>query len=132
MNTFTASFSPTLAERRWATGVHLGALVLAFFTSWMAGLAGALGAGVVVLVRPADSAFVAEHAKEAFNFNFSMFLYAIIATVLAFVTLGLGLIIILPIALILGVVWVVCTILAAMKANDGLMYRYPLALRLWR
>ena len=122
-----------LAERRWAAGVHVAALILAFLTSWAAGIAGMVAAAVVILLKPANgSAFVELHAKEAFNFNLSMFLYMLIAYVLAFVTLGIGLLVILPVGLVFVVVWLVCSIKAAMRANDGLTYRYPLTFRLWQ
>lgn len=131
MNTFTNP--QELAERRWAAGVHVAALLLAFLTSWAAGIAGMVAAAVVILLKPANgSAFVELHAKEAFNFNLSMFLYMLIAYVLAFVTLGIGLLVILPVGLVFVVVWLVCSIKAAMRANDGLTYRYPLTFRLWQ
>ena len=122
-----------LAERRWAAGVHVAALLLAFLTSWAAGIAGMVAAAVVIFLKPANgSAFVELHAKEAFNFNLSMFLYMLIAYVLAFVTLGIGLLVILPVGLVFVVVWLVCSIKAAMRANDGLTYRYPLTFRFWQ
>lgn len=121
-----------VGERRWAVGVHLGALALALMTSWAAGLAGMVGAAVVLWVRPLNSAFVAEHAKEAFNFNLSMFLYATLGFVFAVVTLGAGLAIVLPLWAVLALVWVVCTCVAAMRASDGRAYRYPVTMRLWR
>ena len=88
--------------------------------------------------------FVAAHAREAFNFNFSMFLYACAvcaigmlllgATVL---TLGIGLIVTLPAGLALlvaiagiAVMWLVCSIVATIKAWNGEDYRYPLTIRL--
>lgn len=120
-------------ERRWAAGVHVAALLLAFLTSWAAGLAGMAGAAAVLLLKPANgSPFVEAHAKEAFNFNLSMFLYTAVAWVLAFVTLGLGLIVILPLVLVFALVWIICTIVAAMRASDGQAYRYPFTIRLWR
>jgi uncharacterized Tic20 family protein len=123
----------TTEERRWAAGTHVASLILAFLTSWAAGLAGMLGAAAVLLLKPANgSPFVEQHAKEAFNFNLSMFVYWLLGWILAVVTLGLGLIVILPIALVLAIVWVVCSIKAAMNASDGQEYRYPFTFRVWR
>lgn len=123
----------TTEERRWAAGVHVASLVLALLTSWAAGLAGMLGAAAVLLLKPSNgSTFVEQHAKEAFNFNLSMFVYWMLGWILAVVTLGLGLIVILPIALVLAIVWVVCSIKAAMNASDGLAYNYPFTFRVWR
>ncbi|TWI04938.1 hypothetical protein IP90_01080 [Luteimonas cucumeris] len=126
------TLSPSLSDRQWAAGAHVTALVLALITSWFAGIAGTLGAlGVWMLVRD-KSPFAAEHAKEALNFNLSMFLYAAIAVVVVIFTLGIGIIVALPVWLVLGLVWLVCSLIAAFKAYDGQSYRYPLTIRLFR
>ena len=137
--------SPTLSERQWAAAAHGGALVLAVLTSWAAGLAGALAAfGVWMVVRDRDG-FAAAHAKEALNFNLSMFLYAVAAGAVGIglvgatvFTLGLGAIVTIPAGLLLLLVlaglaatWLVCSILATLRAFDGQPYRYPLTLRLF-
>ncbi|MCR6662528.1 MAG: DUF4870 domain-containing protein [Luteimonas sp.] len=131
-------------ERQWAALAHAGALALALLTSWTAGFAGMLAAIAVYLLKKDESAFIAEHAREAFNFNLSMFLYMcavciagallIGATVL---TLGIGIILTLPTGLILlavaaavAVAWLVCSIIATVKAWNGESYRYPLTIRL--
>jgi uncharacterized Tic20 family protein len=138
--------SPTSDERHWAAYAHLAALILALLTSWMAGLAGVVGAGIVYLLKRDTSPFVAAHAREAVNFNLSMFIYSCIAAVLAVVlvgatvlTLGIGLILTLPAGILLVVVgcvialvWLVCSLIAASKAWNGEPYRYPLTLRLLR
>ena len=134
----------TGSERQWAMLAHVSALVLALCTSWIAGVAGMLGAGIVYLLKRDASPFVAAHAREAFNFNLSMFLYAAIAAVLAFVlvgatvlTLGLGIILTAPAGIVLALVilaislmWLVCSIVAALKAWSGEPYRYPLTIRI--
>ena len=95
--------STSTSERQWAAMAHVGALVLALLTSWFAGFAGMLGAGLVYLVKRDDSAFVAGHAREALNFNLSMFIYAVVAIAIGIalgaftvLTLGLGLGVIAP------------------------------------
>ena len=124
--------TPTLQERQWAAGAHLAALILALVTSWAAGIAGAVGALAVWMIKRDDSPFAAEHAKEALNFNLSMFIYAVALVVLSVVTLGLGLIVTVPLAVVIAVVWLVCTLVAAFRAYDGQPYRYPLSIRLFR
>lgn len=119
-------------------------MVAAFLTSWLAGVAGAVAALVVWFLVRDRSAFAAEHAKESFNFNLSMFLYACVSGVIALVliggtilTLGIGAIVTIPAGIVLvlawfalGIAWLVLTIIAAMKAYDGEAYRYPLTIRL--
>ncbi|MCM2338770.1 MAG: DUF4870 domain-containing protein [Lysobacter sp.] len=131
-------------ERLWAAGAHLAALALALLTSWVAGIAGALGALGIWILKRDESAFVAEHAKEAVNFNLSMFIYACAAGLIGFLlvgatvlTLGLGIILTAPAGIVLllaigaiAVMWLVCSVIATFKAYNGESYRYPLTIRL--
>ena len=117
-------------DRLWAAGTHIAALLAAFFTSWFAGIAGALAALVIWFIVRDRSSFAAENAKEAFNFNLSMFLYAVVSVLVVVFTLGIGLLVALPAWLVLGLVWLIFTIIAAMKAYGGELYRYPLTIRL--
>jgi uncharacterized Tic20 family protein len=126
------SVAPTLNERQWAAGAHLVALILALVTSWAAGIAGAVGALAVWMIKRDDSPFAADHAKEALNFNLSMFIYAVALVVLTVITLGLGLIITIPLGVAIAVVWLVCTLQAAFRAYDGQTYRYPITIRMFR
>ena len=48
-----------------------------------------------------------------------------------FLTLGLAIIVVAPVALLLFGVWVVCSIMAAGAALEGRSYRYPLSLSLF-
>ena len=149
METTAPSFdssAPAGTERHWAAMAHLGALLLALLTSWAAGIAGVVAAFVVWLLKKDDSPFVAEHAREALNFNLSMLLYACgaVAVAIALVgvtvfTLGIGLILTLPAGILLAlacaaiaVLWLVCSVIATVKAWNGERYRYPLSIRLVR
>ena len=124
--------SPSLSDRQWAAGAHVAALLAAMLTSLWAGVAGAIAALAVWMLVRDKSAFATEHAKEAVNFNLSMFIYAAIAVLLVIFTLGIGLIVALPMWLVLALAWIVCTLLAAFKAYDGQPYRYPITIRLFK
>ena len=126
------TLSPSLTDRQWAAAAHGAALLFALLTSWVAGIAGAVAALVVWMLVRDKSPFASGHAKEALNFNLSMFIYAAIAVVLVIFTLGLGLIVALPMWVVLALSWIVCTLIAAFKAYDGQMYRYPLTIRLFK
>ncbi|HST45158.1 MAG TPA: DUF4870 domain-containing protein [Luteimonas sp.] len=144
MNHILRMDSPAASERQWAAAAHLSALLLALLTSWIAGIAGVLGAGTVYALKRDQSAFVAEHAREALNFNLSMLVYAAAAVAAGVVlvgatvmTLGLGLVLTLPAGIALALVvaaiallWLVCSIVATAKAWNGELYRYPFTLRL--
>ena len=124
--------SPSLSDRQWAAGVHVAALLAAMMTSLWAGVAGAIAALLVWMLVRDKSAFATEHAKEAVNFNLSMFLYSALLTVLVIFTLGIGIIVALPMWGILALLWIVCTLVAAFKAYDGQPYRYPVTIRLFK
>lgn len=118
-------------ERNWAMAAHLAAFACALLTSWFFGIGGALGALAVWFFKRDESAFVAEHAKEALNFNVTMVIVAVLLIGVSIFTLGIGLMLTIPAAAIIAIVWFVCTLIAAMRAKEGLTYRYPMTLRLF-
>lgn len=118
----TASAVPTATskeERNWAMIGHLSALLFL-----VTGIGGILGPLVVWLIRKDDMPFAAQQAKEALNFQITMFLLGILAWILVFVLIGFALL------AILCIVNVVLTIVAAVKASEGVAYRYPFNWRL--
>jgi len=50
--------------------------------------------------------------------------------VLVFITIGIGLVIAVPAWIVIGIAWLVFTIIAAVKSNEGTAYRYPFSWRL--
>jgi uncharacterized Tic20 family protein len=111
---------PTQDERTWAMIAHLAA-----FVGLVLPLAGnIIGPLVVWLTRRDTSAFVATEAKEALNFNISVALAAVVCWLLTLATVGILL------GAVLFVIWLVMTIIAAIKASEGIGYRYPISLRL--
>jgi uncharacterized Tic20 family protein len=79
---------------------------------------------VVYLVMRGESEYVAAHAKEALNFHLSCFIYALVCVPFCFILIGI------PFALALLVVPAILAVVAAVKASDGVYYRYPWTLRL--
>ena len=82
-----------------------------------------IGPLVVWLVKKEDDPFVYEQGREAVNFQLTMLLAVIVSIVLCFVFIGFF---ILPIVLLMMIIF---PIIAAMKANDGEHYRYPVTFR---
>ncbi|WOD42021.1 DUF4870 domain-containing protein [Nodosilinea sp. E11] len=83
-----------------------------------------VGPLIIWLVKRDEMSFVNDQAKEALNFNISMTIYMLVSLVLIFVVVGILL------TIVVGLAWLVLVILAAVKANEGIAYRYPLTLRL--
>ncbi|HTV85935.1 MAG TPA: DUF4870 domain-containing protein [Dyella sp.] len=118
-------------ERTWAMVAHLSALLGAVVTSVHGGgVACFLGPLIVWLIKKDSMPFVADQGKEALNFNISVAIITFALLVLSAVTFGIGLIIAIPMWVVIGIGWFVLTIIAAVKANEGVRYRYPFTLRL--
>ena len=83
-----------------------------------------LGPLVVWLIKREEFPFVAEQGKESLNFQITMIIAALICIPLMFVCVGVFLLI------AVGIVDVVFTIIAAIKANEGVSYRYPMTIRM--
>lgn len=101
---------PTGDERTLAILVH----VLSIFFWIFPGL-------ILYLAKRDESPYVAEHAREALNFQITMTLLAI---VLAISLIGI-LFLWVP-----GIIDIVLCIVAAIRAGDDRLYRYPMTLRL--
>ena len=105
--------------RNWAMVAHLSGL--ASYTGIPFG--NVLGPLVVWLLKKDELPFVADQAKEALNFQLSLTVYTFIAFVLMFFLVGL---LAFP---VLFVVHIVFSIVAAVQASEGKVYRYPLTIR---
>src|SRR3546814_10282998 len=125
----TASGVPA-EERQWAMFAHLSALAGGLLTSAIGGWGFFLGPLVIWLMKKDTMPFVADQAKEALNFNITVSAAMLVLVVLGVVTLGLGFLIAGPLMLIIGIAALVFIVIAAIKANDGVAYRYPLTIRL--
>ena len=105
--------------RTWGMLCHIAALagyILPAF-GWI------IGPLVVWLIKKEEFPFVDEQGKEAMNFQISMFIYAIVAGLLCFACIGF---VLLPAVAVIDLIFL---IIAAIKANDGEHYRYPLTIR---
>ena len=111
---------PPDQERLWAMLAHLLSFVAAYlFLGFVAPL-------VVLLVFGPRSAYVRAHAVESLNFNLTWLLYGIVGVILAFVLVGI------PILIALGIAYLVLVVIASVRANNGEFFRYPLTIRFIR
>lgn len=104
--------TPSKDERTFAMLSHL----LSIFVGFWAPL-------IIWLIKKDEMPFVADQAKEALNFQITMLIAFIAAGVLVMILIGLLLI---PLLLLANLV--LC-LMAALKANEGVSYRYPFAFR---
>ncbi len=128
----------SLPSRQLAMWVHVSALLiglLLFVTGGATGVFTWAGPLFFYLLKNNEDEFVTEHAKEALNFNLSLLIYVVVATlvstVLVLVLVGFVFLAVLAVLLpLLFVFWLVVTVVAATKASNGELYRYPMTMRL--
>ena len=101
-------------EKTWATLVHL-----APFLAAVVGIP-FLGPLIVFLVFKDRGPFVRFHAAQALNFQIIITIALWVFGLLSFVLIGI------PFLIATGIAWVVLSIVAAIKANNGEWYRYPM------
>lgn len=121
---------PSRDERQWAMFAHLSALAGGLVSSWVGGIGVFIGPLVIWLMKREEMPFVEDQGKEALNFNITFAILAAILFLIGIVTLGIGFILTLPILAIAGIAWLILTVIAAIKSNEGTAYRYPFSIRL--
>ena len=107
------NLTPSNDDKNIVTVTHLAGTVFSF-----------IPALIVWILKKEDSAYIADQAKEALNFQITVLIAQFIAAILAWVLIGF---ILIPIIWILNVVF---CIIAAIASSKGKTYRYPLCLRL--
>ena len=123
MSDFNETFAPPPApggvasqeDRTIALLTHLSGVVLSFIVPLIVWL--------IHRDKP-GRAFLNDQAKEALNFQLTMAIAFLACSVLTLIVIG---------ALLAPLVWLfdlIFCILAGIKANEGVAYRYPFTLRL--
>lgn len=101
--------------RLWGMLCHLAGLAFLVVPA----IGSVIGPLIIWLIKKEQYPFVDEQGKEALNFQITMLIYAAVSMVLWFICIGVFL------TLAVAVVDIVLIIIAAIKTNDGLHYRYP-------
>jgi len=105
---------PSSEEKNISTITHLGGTVFFF-----------IPALIVWILKKDDSAYIADQAKEALNFQITIGIAMFVSTyILSWILIGLALI---PIIWVTNIVF---CIIAAISTSKGETYRYPICLRL--
>ena len=99
-------------EKLWATLIHVGGIFFGFLPSLIG-----------YLVLKDRGPFVAAHSKTALNFQLTMLIASIVSGILTIIIIGF-----ITLAAV-GIVVIVFSIIAAMKANAGEFYTYPLSIK---
>ena len=99
-------------EKMWATLIHVGGILLVF-------LPGLIG----YLMLRDRGPFIRAHSATALNFQITLTIVYVVAAALTSILIGY---LILPVAFALGIIF---SILAALAANRGQGYSYPLTIK---
>ena len=110
--------SPDKDARNWAMICHLSAL-----SGYFIPLGNLLGPLIIWAIKKDEFAFVDQQGKEAINFQLSMTIAYLVSCVLIFLVIGIFLL------GILAVYALVMIIIASIKTNDGIDFRYPYVIR---
>ena len=130
MNETNMQATTSAEERQWAMFAHLSALVGGLVTSgWAGNLGFFIGPLVIWLLKRDTMPFVADQAKEALNFAITVSIAFLALLLLTILSLGVGALLTVPLMMVIGIAALVLCIIAAIKANEGVAYRYPFALR---
>ena len=118
------SISPTriagwMSERQWAMILHLSHL-LGYSVVPILGLATPI---IIWQLLKDDYPSLDEHGRNATNWIISELIYVLISALLIVVMVGI------PMLVVLGIVGVIFPILAGLKANDGVVWQYPLTMK---
>ncbi|MFP3516213.1 DUF4870 domain-containing protein [Pseudomonas sp. SIMBA_077] len=109
---------PSREARQWAMFSHFSA----FLGMWFP-FGSLIGPLIIWQLKRESDPFVDDQGKEALNFQITVAIASAICYVLMFVLIGFAL---------LGLVFigaVILVVIAGVKANDGVTYRYPFT---WR
>jgi len=101
-------------QRMWAMLSHIGTIIFPI-----------LAPLIIWLVYKGRGMFVEDQSKESLNFQISMAIVSFAVGIISVITLGFGALLYFP----LGIAVLVFVIIAAVKANQGVLYRYPVTYR---
>ena len=105
-------------ERTWAMFCHLSA-----FAGFIIPFGGIIGPIIVWAIKRDQYPFVDHHGKESVNFQISMLIYYVISAILIIILIGFALLV------ALFFFRLIIVVVAALKANEGVRFRYPLCIR---
>ncbi len=106
-------------ERTWAMICHLSA-----FTGFIIPFGSIIGPLIVWSVKKDQYPLVDDQGRESLNFQISSLIYLVISALLIFIAVGI------PLLVVVFFFRLILTVVAAIKANEGIPYRYPLNLRI--
>jgi uncharacterized Tic20 family protein len=119
----------SVAERQWAIGIHLSAL-LGFAGPHLFNVVGPL---IIWLLKRQESPYLDTVGKRVVNFQISYSLYGFAAATLIgllwWLVIGLFLV---PLYVIIAVAWLLFTIIGAVKESNREAYEFPCVIKFFQ
>jgi uncharacterized Tic20 family protein len=116
----TPDTQPVADEQRtntWAMVIHLSALSVFVFP-----IVGLVVPIVIWQIKKHELPGIDPHGKMVTNWLISAFIYWLISFVLSFILIGF------PLMFALAVVAVIFPVIGGIKANDGVLWKYPITI----
>lgn len=104
--------------KQWAMWLHLSLLA-----GFLIPGAGFIAPIVIWQIKKDDLPMLDAHGKMAVNWLISSLIYGAICFLLSFVLIGI------PLLVILGILSIVFPIIGGIKANEGILWKYPLSMK---
>ncbi|MDR0311889.1 MAG: DUF4870 domain-containing protein [Acidobacteriota bacterium] len=104
--------------RKWALSIHLSQ-----FAHFVFPLGGIILPIVLWQLKKDELPGVDAHGRAVLNWAISSIIYAVICILLCFLLIGI------PMLVLLGLAAVAFPIIGAIKANDGLLWKYPASIQ---
>lgn len=82
--------------------------------------------GPLIVLLASEDKTVKKHAKVVLNWQFSLIIYAIVSAVLVLLIIGAFFLI------ALGVMNIVFSVIGAVRASEGKVWRYPLSINFFK
>jgi len=113
------------SDRQWAVAIHLSGLLglVTGYLSWLAPL-------IIWLIKKPESAYLDAVGKRVLNFQISCTLYFFILSVVIGLTAWflVGFLFV-PVLIIVGIAWLILTIMGGVKESNGQTFEYPLVIK---
>ncbi len=106
-------------EKQWGMFTHLAALAVFFLPAF----GNIIGPLIIYLIKKDEYEFVNDQGKEVLNFQITWSIIFFVSIILIFIGIGLFMLI------GFGIAWLILVIVATIKANEGVYYRYPMTIK---
>ena len=120
-NTETRTIPNTKEVGQWALFLHLSQ-----FAGYLVPLAGWIAPIIIWQLKKAEMPALDAHGKDVANWILSEIIYGAISVILVFVAIGI------PILIVLFVLGIIFPIIGAIKAGDGIVWKYPLSISFFK